>query len=138
MAPMTERIEQHAPSWRWTEADPWGLVIHCADAVWASKTRRHPEIVTHEAAIRATLRAPDLVFDEPTSTERLRPTGGRTAVIRHYVGRGRITGHPTALLTVVVKVLREPDDGPEIGYVQTTYFTGRIPIRLHLRWSRVT
>ncbi|MDQ3701744.1 MAG: hypothetical protein M3442_12610 [Chloroflexota bacterium] len=134
---MTEGSEELAPAWRWTETDPRGLVIRCAAAVWEVKTQRHPEIVAHEGAVRAVLRDPDLVYDDPLSTEHLRPTGGRVAAIRHYIGRGRVSGHPATLITVVVKVLRGPDDSPEIGYVQTTYFTGRIPIRLQLRWSRV-
>lgn len=133
---MTEGREFLAPTWRWTETDPWGLVIRCAEAVWVAKTRRHPEIVAHEMAIRAVLRAPDLVYDDPASTERLRPTGGRVAAIRHYLGRARVPDRPAILVTAVVKVLREPADGPAIGYVQRAYFTGRIPTRLHLRWSR--
>jgi hypothetical protein len=37
---------------------------------------------------------------------------------------------------VVVKVLREPATGAEIGYVQTMYRTRRVLPRLQLRWSR--
>ena len=135
---MTEGSEELAPAWRWTETDPWGLVIRCAEAVWVAKARRHPEIVAHEGAIRATLRAPDLVYDDPSSTERLRPTGGRVAAVRHYIGRAHVPERPATLLSVVVKVLHEPSGGLVIGYVQTTYFTGRILTRLHLRWSRLS
>jgi hypothetical protein len=142
------------PDWRWVETDPWGLAVHCAEVVWTAKVRQHPDIAAHEAAIRATVRAPDAVYDDPASTARLRPTGGRVATIQHYVGRGRLPGHPRVLVTVVVKVLREPPapaaaspgapgDVPAVamvtvavGYVQTTYLASHLPSRLHLRWSR--
>ena len=110
--------------------------VHCAEEVWTARARQHPDIAAHEAAIRTTIRDPDAVYDDRHSTAQRQPTLGREAAMRHYLGRSRIAGHPAALLTAVVMVLRDPATGAEVGYVQTMYRTRRVLPRLQLRWSR--
>lgn len=125
------------PVWRWVETDPWGLVIRCAEAVWAVKVRQHSELLAHEGAIRATLRDPHQVLDDPRSTAKLEPRSGVSGAVRHYVGVGRTTGlYAGCVVDIVVKVLRDPVTEHAIGYVQTAFLTRRLSPRLHLQWSR--
>jgi hypothetical protein len=121
---------------RWSEWDPFGHLIVCAEDVWAHKAAQHPDIVPHEAAIRDTIRAPDEVYDDPRSAVARRPTQGATVGIHHYYGRNRAFGrYGGKMIAVVIKWRQEPGR-PDEWYVQTAFLTERVPSRLVLLTRR--
>jgi len=125
------------PDWRWIEADPWGLAIHCAEGVWRAKAQQHPEIAAYEAEIRATVRGPDRVYFDPRSTAMLQPEGEASGVVLHYVGVNRTHGiYARSFVDVIVKVLRTPSTGAVAGYFQSAFLPRVLHPRLQLRWSR--
>lgn len=139
-------LEDRSRSWRWIETDPFGHRIYCAKDVWASKSDERRELISHEDAIRSTVRDPDSVFFDPASRTRPRPGGSALATIVHYYSLGRTHGrHAGNYVSVVVKWLSgSPSNGNALarspgirGYVQTMYLSGRILPRLQLVWSRV-
>ena len=121
---------------RWVEVDPWGHPVECAEAVWAAKAAQRPELVEHEAEIRATVRDPDrLYLDWESAVVRAVRSGDPRVAIVHYVSEHRAHGRQAGnLLTVVVKWLGEAS--AVRGYVHTAYLPNRLQARLQLRWRR--
>jgi hypothetical protein len=114
---------------RWSETDPWGVHVTCTEDVWAKKGSVRPELASHEAEIRATIRAPDAIFLDPASSAG-RPYG---TVIAHYVSHGRTHGKQSGnFICVVVKLLV----GQLIAYVATVILPSDIQPRLQLVWER--
>ena len=122
--------------WRWQETDPHGLVIWCAEEVWARKARQHPEIVANEEAIRAALRNPEAIYYDPDATAKLQGSGA--GVVMRYVGPGTVqSGQWRIPMSVAIAVKVLPTTGGEVvGYVRTMFLTARLQSRLQLRWSR--
>ena len=123
--------------WRWTEVDPFGHTIYCAEETWRRKTAQRSGLGAHEAAVRAAIHDPQGVYFDPLSTANTRERGNPAALMMHYIGvtlpRGKFAGHR---LSVVVKWRPEAASGRFTGYVQTAYATSRVLPRLQLHWEQ--
>jgi hypothetical protein len=110
--------------------------------VWTAKAAQRPELVAHEAEIRATVRDPDRLYvDWESALVRAVRSGDARLAIVHYVSEHRAHGKQAGnLISVVVKWLGDParpDDAAAIrGYVHTAYLPNRLQARLQLRWRR--
>ena len=121
--------------WRWTEADPLGRTIHCGEREWQEHILvRHSEVGRYEAAVRATLRTPDAIYDNPHATAK---AAHPTALVQDFYGIGYTGGYYAGkLLRVIVKWLPEGPGGQLVGYLRTAYLTDRIPRWLQWHWGR--
>jgi hypothetical protein len=122
---------------RWTEIDPFGRPIVCGERGWVEHAASRPELVPHEAAIRGTVRDPDLLYFDPASTAATRRRGDPRADIVHYVGVGRGQGDQQGnAVCVVVKLLPDDMTGRVVGFVASMYLPNAPQSRLQLVWSR--
>jgi hypothetical protein len=114
---------------RWEEVDPWGTPVRCTEDVWEAKIARHPELIAHEAEIRATVSQPHWVFIDTAG--RPRPSGLPRAVILHYYGVGRTHGRQEGnYLAVIVKRLAAAGGSDAEAYLESAYTTNRVLPRL--------
>jgi hypothetical protein len=122
--------------WRWTEVDPWGHSVSCDEPTWAKKSKQHPELVHHEAEIRATIRDPDRLYHDRLGTFSRSLNSGRNDLrIVHYVAERRAHGRQAGnFISVVVKWLNEA--GVINGYVHSMYVPDALQPRLQLMWRR--
>jgi hypothetical protein len=130
----TESTESES-TWRWADVDPFGRTIWCGERQWAEHVEIRPELVTHEAAVRETLRDPDAIYYDERSTAERRLRGNPQAVMLHYVAAGRTSGRQTGnLVCVVVKLLSDPATGAVQGFVSSMYFPDTPQPRVQLVW----
>lgn len=123
-----------APSYRWTETDPFGQPIHCGEAEWQHVLIQHGEMAPYETAVRATLRRPDAIYRDPKGTaEATNPDATVRAYFAQGYGHGPYRGK---FVKVSVKWLPEGTGNARVGYLQTAFFLRYPERRLELEWSR--
>ena len=123
--------------WRWTEVDPFGNTVYCAEETWRRKTAQRSVLAAHEAAVRATIRDPDAVYDDAQSTASTREAGNPAALVVRHVSFGRTHGqYAGKVLNVVIKWLSDAATGQVTGFVSTAFPSRRVARRLQLRWER--
>lgn len=120
--------------WRWSETDPLGRPVRCGNAEWRHVLTGHPELARHERAVRATIRDPVAIYDDPEHTARTR---NPAATIQAYFGvRSAYVARTGDFVRVAVKWLPDGPGGTPVGYLATAYLTNRVRSQLQLVWRR--
>ena len=101
--------------------------MHCGAGQWRQKIAARAGLAEHETAVRATIRRPDRVYDDPQAMAEVRRLGNPQARVQHCVGVGRTHGTFAGnYVVVVIKWLPEGPAGELVGYVRTAWLGDRL------------
>ena len=115
--------------WRWTETDPYGNSVRCAESSWQHVLERRQRMAGYEMAVQATVREPDAIYLDPRGTRfTYNPAAWVVVHVAADLSDGAYAGH---LISVVIRW--EPQvANPPTGYVVTAYPSRRVSGRLEL------
>lgn len=115
----------------WTITDPRGLPISLAEDVWRVHVAYRPELATHLDWISITIKDPDGIYFDPTSTPH---KSGGTEVYWYYRTAPLTDKFAGNYVAVIVKVVVEAQG--KHGYVASAMLPSRILKRLVKIWNR--